>query len=167
MQAMVDDFGEYARAPAPSLAALDLNALVGEVLALYEHLPARIAARLDPRLPPVRGDGTQLRQVIHNLLQNAEDALAGRPDPRIEVRTEHTGGVIRLSVTDNGGGFAESVMKRAFEPYVTTKPKGTGLGLAIVKKIIDEHHGTVSIQNRTGAAGRSGAAVTIALPLAA
>jgi nitrogen fixation/metabolism regulation signal transduction histidine kinase len=115
----------------------------------------------------VRGDGTQLRQVIHNLLQNAADALSGRPDPRIEVRTEHTGGLIRLSVTDNGGGFAESVMKRAFEPYVTTKPKGTGLGLAIVKKIIDEHHGTVSIENRTGGSGRSGAAVTIALPLAA
>ena len=167
MQAMVDDFGEYARMPAPSLAALDLNALVGEVLALYEHSPATLATRLDPRLPPVRGDGTQLRQVIHNLLQNAEDALADRPDPRIEVRTEHTGGLIRLSVTDNGGGFAESIMKRAFEPYVTTKPKGTGLGLAIVKKIIDEHHGTVSIENRTGGSGRSGAAVTIALPLAA
>jgi nitrogen fixation/metabolism regulation signal transduction histidine kinase len=152
---------------APSLAALDLNALVREVLALYEHSPARVTARLDPNLPPVRGDATQLRQVIHNLLQNAEDALAGSPDPRIEVRTEHAGGLIRLSVTDNGGGFAESIMKRAFEPYVTTKPKGTGLGLAIVKKIIDEHHGTVSIENRSGAAGRSGAAVTIALPLAA
>jgi nitrogen fixation/metabolism regulation signal transduction histidine kinase len=167
MQAMVDDFGEYARMSAPSLAALDLNALVREVLALYEHSPARVTARLDPNLPPVRGDATQLRQVIHNLLQNAEDALAGSPDPRIEVRTEHAGGLIRLSVTDNGGGFAESIMKRAFEPYVTTKPKGTGLGLAIVKKIIDEHHGTVSIENRSGAAGRSGAAVTIALPLAA
>jgi nitrogen fixation/metabolism regulation signal transduction histidine kinase len=167
MQAMVDDFGEYARMPAPSLAALDLNALVREVLALYEHSPARIAARLDPGLPPVRGDGTQLRQVIHNLLQNAEDALAGRPDPRVDVRTEHAGGLIRLSVADNGGGFAESIMKRAFEPYVTTKPKGTGLGLAIVKKIIDEHHGTVSIENRSGGAGRGGAAVTIALPLAA
>jgi nitrogen fixation/metabolism regulation signal transduction histidine kinase len=167
MQAMVDDFGEYARMPAPTLGALDLNALVREVLALYEHSPPRIAARLDPALPRVRGDGTQLRQVIHNLLQNAEDALAGRPDPRIDVRTEHSGGLIRLSVADNGGGFAESIMKRAFEPYVTTKPKGTGLGLAIVKKIIDEHHGTVSIENRSGGAGRGGAAVTIALPLAA
>ncbi len=167
MQAMVDEFGEYARTPAPSLVALDLNALVSEVLALYGHSRARITARLDPGLPPVRGDGTQLRQVIHNLLQNAEDALADRPNPRIEVRTEHAGSLIRLSITDNGGGFAESVMKRAFEPYVTTKPKGTGLGLAIVKKIVDEHHGTVSIENRTGGAGRSGAAVTIALPLAA
>ncbi len=167
MKAMVDDFREYARMPAPSLGTLDLNALVGEVLALYGHAHAKIASRLDPALPPVRGDPTQLRQVIHNLLQNAEDALAGHPEPRIEVRTERDGDRVRLAVTDNGGGFTEAIMKRAFEPYVTTKPKGTGLGLAIVKKIIDEHHGTVSIENRAGAAGRGGAAVTIALPLAA
>jgi nitrogen fixation/metabolism regulation signal transduction histidine kinase len=164
---MVDDFREYARMPAPTLAALDLNELVAEVLALYEHSPARIAARLEPDLPPVRGDPMQLRQVIHNLLQNAEDALAGHADPRIEVRTERSGAAIRLSVADNGGGFAESIMKHAFEPYVTTKPRGTGLGLAIVKKIIDDHHGTVSLENRAGAAGHGGAAVTVALPLAA
>ena len=167
MKTMVDEFREYARMPAPTLAALDLNRLIGEVLALYEHSPARIATRLDPDLPAVRGDATQLRQVIHNLLQNAEDALAGHTDPRIEVRTERFGERVRLAIADNGGGFAETVVKRAFEPYVTTKPKGTGLGLAIVKKIIDEHHGTVSIENRTGGSGKSGAAVTIALPLAA
>jgi nitrogen fixation/metabolism regulation signal transduction histidine kinase len=167
MKSMVDDFRDYARMPAPSLAALDLNRLVTEVLALYDHSPARITARLEPELPPVRGDAAQLRQVIHNLLQNAEDALAGRPDARIEVRTERSGERIRLAIIDNGGGFAESIIKRVFEPYVTTKPKGTGLGLAIVKKIIDEHHGSVSIENRLAEAGRAGAAVTIALPLAA
>ncbi len=166
MKAMVDDFREYARMPAPTLGTLDLNALVGEVLALYGHGHANIALRLDAALPPVRGDPTQLRQVIHNLLQNAEDALAGKPAPRIEVRTERAGERVRLAVSDNGGGFAESIMKRVFEPYVTTKPRGTGLGLAIVKKIIDEHHGTVSIENRAGTGG-GGAAVTIALPLAA
>ncbi len=167
MKAMVDEFREYARMPAPTLAALDLNRLIGEVLALYEHSGARISLCLDPGLPPVRGDATQLRQVIHNLLQNAEDALVGHADPRIEVRTERAGERVRLAISDNGGGFAESIMKRAFEPYVTTKPKGTGLGLAIVKKIIDEHHGTVSIENRAGAGGSGGAAITIALPLAA
>jgi nitrogen fixation/metabolism regulation signal transduction histidine kinase len=167
MKTMVDEFREYARMPAPTLAALDLNRLIGEVLALYEHAAARISLRLDPGLPAVRGDATQLRQVIHNLLQNAEDALAGHADPRIEVRTERVGERVRLAIVDNGGGFSESIMKRAFEPYVTTKPKGTGLGLAIVKKIIDEHHGTVSIENRAGAGGRGGAAITIALPLAA
>ncbi len=167
MKSMVDDFSAYARMPAPVLAALDLNALVAEVLALYEHSPDAIVTHLEPGLPAVQGDPTQLRQVIHNLLQNAEDALAGRSEPRIEVRTELTGVHVRLSVSDNGGGFAESVMKRAFEPYVTSKPKGTGLGLAIVKKIIDEHHGTIMIENRAAGEERAGAAVTIALPLAA
>jgi nitrogen fixation/metabolism regulation signal transduction histidine kinase len=160
---MVDEFREYARLPAPTLRALDLNVLVADIYALYEHSQIPVELRLAEDLPAVRADPAQLRQVIHNLLQNAQDALAGRPDPRIEVRTERAGERVRLCVADNGGGFAESIMKRAFEPYVTTKPKGTGLGLAIVKKIIDEHHGTVSIENRP----QVGAAVTVALPLAA
>ncbi|MBX6393238.1 MAG: ATP-binding protein, partial [Burkholderiales bacterium] len=158
MKAMVDEFRDYSRLPAPTLVALDLNQLVTDVLALYEHAQGHIVLELAENLPLVRGDASQLRQVIHNLLRNAEDALQGHPAPRIEIRTEQDGDRVRLSVRDNGGGFAESVMKRAFEPYVTTKPKGTGLGLAIVKKIIDEHHGTVSLENK------GGAAVTIALP---
>jgi nitrogen fixation/metabolism regulation signal transduction histidine kinase len=167
MKSMVDDFSAYARMPSPQLQALDLNELVREVLALYEHSRAVVVARLDASIPPVKGDVTQLRQVIHNLLQNAEDALAGRTDPRIEVRTQRVDDEVRLCVLDNGGGFSESIMKRVFEPYVTTKPKGTGLGLAIVKKIIDEHHGSVSIENRARGDEHAGAAVTIALPLAA
>jgi nitrogen fixation/metabolism regulation signal transduction histidine kinase len=114
----------------------------------------------------VRGDPDQLRQVIHNLLQNAQDALAGSADPKIEVETAVTagpGGQAWLKIVDNGCGFSAAIMERAFEPYVTTKPKGTGLGLAIVKKIIDEHHGTISIENRPS----RGAAVRIGLPLAA
>jgi nitrogen fixation/metabolism regulation signal transduction histidine kinase len=73
------------------------------------------------------------------------------------------GGQAWLKIVDNGCGFSQDVMERAFEPYVTTKPKGSGLGLAIVKKIIDEHQGTISIENRPPC----GAAVLIGLPLAA
>jgi nitrogen fixation/metabolism regulation signal transduction histidine kinase len=95
--------------------------------------------------PPVLGDASQLRQVIHNLVGNALDATAELPDGRVRVETEvlrHDSGVlrgVRLIVQDNGPGFADKVLKRAFEPYVTTKSKGTGLGLAVVKKIADEH----------------------------
>src|SRR5262249_9412784 len=97
--------------------------------------------------------GSQLRQVIHNLVQNALDAVADRPDGRVAVRSEavktESGAVrtVRLVITDNGPGFAEKVLKRAFEPYVTTKTKGTGLGLAVVKKIADEHAARVRIAN--------------------
>ena len=167
LKAMVDDFGDYARLPAPAPTRLDLNALVSEVLALYEGSGVPVAKRLAQGLPAVWADGTQIRQVIHNLVQNAQDALenarAGVASPSIEVRTELVDGEgVRLAVSDNGGGFPEELMARIFEPYVTTKPRGTGLGLAIVKKIIDEHHGRVAIENRPS----RGASVSVLLPLA-
>jgi nitrogen fixation/metabolism regulation signal transduction histidine kinase len=166
LKSMVDDFRDYARLPAPVLAGLDLNALVQEVLALYETSKAPIAKKLTPGLPQVHADSAQIRQVLHNLVQNAQDALEHRKNsgeqPMIEVCTEAAGDRVRLSVTDNGGGFPEEMMARIFEPYVTTKPRGTGLGLAIVKKIIDEHHGELAIENRVA----KGASVTILLPMA-
>jgi nitrogen fixation/metabolism regulation signal transduction histidine kinase len=166
LKAMVDDFRDYARLPAPAPAPLDLNRLVRQVLALYENSSVPISKNLAEPLPPVWADGAQIRQVIHNLVQNAQDALEhpGVRDaaPAIEVRTELAGDRVRLAVSDNGAGFPEELMARIFEPYVTTKPRGTGLGLAIVKKIVDEHHGAVTIENRPS----SGARVSVWLPLA-
>jgi nitrogen fixation/metabolism regulation signal transduction histidine kinase len=163
MKTLVNEFRDYARLPAAQLKALDLNALVTEVLALYgaAQEAGRLHAELEPGLPHIVGDGTQLRQVIHNLVQNALDAVADQPDGRVRVRTElsrtDTGEVraVRLLVVDNGHGFSDKVLKRAFEPYVTTKSKGTGLGLAVVKKIADEHGARVRIANlgTTAAAG--------------
>jgi nitrogen fixation/metabolism regulation signal transduction histidine kinase len=166
LKAMVDDFREYARLPTPVLGPLDLNALVSEVLALYENSRVPVSGRLAPRLPPVWADGAQIRQVIHNLVQNAQDSLENErgaaSKPAVEVRTELAGDGVRLIVSDNGGGFPEALMDRIFDPYVTTKPRGSGLGLAIVKKIIDEHHGSVAIENRPSI----GASVSVLLPLA-
>jgi nitrogen fixation/metabolism regulation signal transduction histidine kinase len=168
LKSMVDDFRDYARLPAPVLVRLDLNELVGDVLLMYETSAVPIRRSLAEGLPKVRADAGQLRQVLHNLVQNAQDALgAARQDlaqsapAAIEVRTEMAAGRVRLSVTDNGGGFPEEMMARIFEPYVTTKPRGTGLGLAIVKKIVDEHHGEIAIENRP----TQGASVTILFPL--
>ena len=158
---MVDAFSQYARTPEPSLREVDLNALTREVLLLYESsLGPSVRLDLDARLPPVVGDAAQLRQVIHNLLQNSQDALADTGEPRIIVESGVEDGMVRLVVTDNGCGFPESMMQRAFEPYVTTKPKGTGLGLAIVKKIVEEHGGTAAIANMAP----RGARITIRLP---
>ena len=162
LKSMVDAFSQYARTPEPSMRELDLNALTREVLTLYESsLGGAVQLELAPRLPAVVGDAAQLRQVIHNLLQNAQDALAETAAPRITVASSAGDGVVRLAVTDNGCGFPEQVMQRAFEPYVTTKPRGTGLGLAIVKKIVEEHGGAATITNVT-----PGARVTIELPAA-
>ena len=161
---MVDAFSQYARTPEPSMRELDVNALTREVLTLYESsLGGAVRLDLAPGLPHVVGDAAQLRQVIHNLLQNAQDALAETPAPAIAVTTRAEGGGVHLTIADNGCGFPEHVIQRAFEPYVTTKPKGTGLGLAIVKKIVEEHGGSVSIVN----VAPRGARVTVQLPGAA
>lgn len=162
LKSMVDAFSEYARLPQLHLQRLDLNRLVQEILALYEHAGAHIALDLAPDLPKIQGDTTLLRQVVHNLLQNAEDALGDSVRPEIRVRTRVADDGVRLEILDNGSGFPDHLMSRLFEPYVTTKPKGTGLGLAIVKKIVEEHHGTMQIEN----VEPHGACVSIVLPLA-
>jgi nitrogen fixation/metabolism regulation signal transduction histidine kinase len=147
MQRLVNEFRDYARLPAAQLQPLDLNALAQEVLALYGQAQDNglLVTDLEPGLPWIHGDATQLRQVIHNLVQNGLDAVADRPDGQVELVTRAARGedgglrAVRLAVVDNGPGFPDKVLKRAFEPYVTTKAKGTGLGLAVVKKIADEH----------------------------
>jgi len=175
MKRMVDDFRDYARTPPAMLEPLDLNGLIEEILNLYlaEDGHDVIHASLAPHLPRVMGDATQLRQVIHNLVQNAQDALVDRgpglPSPRVDVSTEaihYTGAdglagtAVRLAIVDNGPGFAPRILARAFEPYVTTKARGTGLGLPMVKKIVDEHGGRIDVGNRSDG---TGAAVSILL----
>ncbi len=159
MQRMVDDFRDYARTPPAVLRALDLNALIRDVLGLYEQAAARPLARLADGLPRVTGDDGQLRQVIHNLLQNAQDAVAAAAAPTVTIETAALPEGVRLTVSDNGPGFPQRIMASAFEPYVTTKAKGTGLGLAIVKKIVDEHQGAIELTNLPG----GGASVVITL----
>ena len=160
MKRMVDDFRDYSRLPAPVLAPLDLNELVGEVLGLYESSSAKLNVSLGVALPAVFGDATQLRQIIHNLLRNAEDALESRADAVIDLVTSVSGRYVQLLIGDNGPGFPVELLPRIFEPYVTTKAKGTGLGLPIVKKIVEEHLGTIEISN----APEGGARITIRLP---
>ncbi|MDI1272352.1 ATP-binding protein [Polaromonas sp.] len=152
MKRLVNEFRDYARLPAAELKPVDLNALVNDVMQLYasENAVVPVYTELDPACPPIKADSQQIRQVIHNLLQNAQDAQEGRADGRVLLKTEYseTSKRVRLTVRDKGTGFPEHILKRAFEPYVTTKVKGTGLGLAVVKKIADEHGARVDISNR-------------------
>ncbi len=161
MKNMVSDFADYARGPVLKLTSLDMHRLVREVLGLYEANAVPITLHLQANRAEVNGDATRLRQVLHNLLQNAQDALQGVPNPQITLSTENAQGEIHLRVLDNGSGFSENALSRVFEPYMTTKTKGTGLGLAIVKKIIEEHGGRISVENHVN----GGAFVTFSLPL--
>ncbi len=168
MKRLVNEFRDYGRLPAAELKPLDLNALIGDVLSLYgvdNSSQTEILRELDPQCPPIQGDAQQLRQVVHNLLQNAQDACeahSGRV-PQIVIRTEWRPQRqrVRLSVLDSGPGFEPHILQRAFEPYVTTKAKGTGLGLAVVKKIADEHHARIELNNLMQGGQVGGAQVSL------
>lgn len=177
MKRLVNDFRDYARLPSALLGPLDLNALVEDVSHLYESSAVALRLELDPDLPQVLGDPQQLRQVLHNLVQNAQDAteqarldaLAKGAAPLaiadIVLKTQwmtHSNRA-RLQVLDQGSGFADHILKRAFEPYVTTKRSGTGLGLAVVKKIADDHGSRIEITNRMAGATVVGAQVSLSL----
>ena len=168
MKRMVNDFRDYARLPPPQLGNVDLPALVGEVLALYAASKAPVlldvASPAEGGFPLVRADANQIRQILHNLLANAQDALASTTNPVVRVELALDGKRARMTVRDNGPGFSGVVLTRAFEPYVTTKSRGTGLGLAIVKKIIDDHGGEIRLSNLPAGAG--GGQITVWLPLA-
>lgn len=170
MKEMVNDFRDFAKTPSPQLKPVSINMLTQEILGLYEGSP--IKAQLDPRCPSILGDPTQIRQIIHNLLQNAQDAtLEGeQQDAPVEVKTElvpygELSGVqqnaVRLTISDSGSGFPAKILARAYEPYVTTKSKGTGLGLAVVKKIVDDHGAKIEIRNRMRGDKVVGAKVSI------
>ena len=170
MKEMVNDFRDFAKTPTPQLKPVSINTLTSEILGLYEGSPIR--THLDPRCPSIMGDPTQLRQVIHNLLQNAQDSTleGNRQAEPVEVKTElvsygeqsgETQNAVRLTISDSGVGFPAKILARAFEPYVTTKTKGTGLGLAVVKKIIDDHGAKIEIRNRMQGEEVVGAQVSI------
>lgn len=165
MKRLVNEFRDYARLPQADLSALDLNALVRDLVQLYlsENQTAPVRLQLDDAAPAISGDAQQLRQVIHNLLQNALDACEGRAAPEVTVLTQFNPSSqrVRLVIRDTGTGFNEAILKRAFEPYVTTKRKGTGLGLAVVKKIADDHRARLELKNIESDGQVSGAQVSL------
>ena len=167
MKRLVNEFRDYARLPSAELKPLDLNQLILDVMALYAPEPservtrAQVFTDLDPTLPLIEGDAQQLRQVVHNLLQNAQDASDPQTHVMLVTRWSPARKRVKLTVLDEGTGFAPNILQRAFEPYVTTKTKGTGLGLAVVKKIADEHGARLDIANRVEEGVVKGAQVSL------
>jgi nitrogen fixation/metabolism regulation signal transduction histidine kinase len=162
MKTMVNEFSEYARAPKLNLESTDINETIIEISHLFENSGMKITTNLLKGLPKIKVDGNMMRQVLINLIQNAQDAMINNTKkPSIKINTNKYKNCLILSIEDNGPGFSEDILKKAFEPYVTTKSHGTGLGLAIVKKIIEEHEGIIVVENiKSG-----GAHINIQLPI--
>jgi PAS domain S-box-containing protein len=166
MKEMVNAFSDYARAPDMEIVKVDLNQLVAEVAELYRvrEIPVKIKLDMDPDIIAVEADAGRLRQILHNLIRNAVEALEGQEKAALKVTTRGTREfdirAVFIVVEDNGPGIPPDSVDRIFDPYVTSKPKGTGLGLAIVKKLVEEHGGWVEASNRA----EGGARMTIALP---
>lgn len=167
MEEMVKAFSNYAQPVRMDIHDLNLNELVKDVSELYkrEDNPISFKFDLDADLPSISADAIRLRQVLNNLLINAQDALINTENPEIvlatsSVQTERHS-YVELVIKDNGPGIPEDIMGKVFEPYVTTKEKGTGLGLAIVKRIVEEHGGAIW----TESAPQQGTKTTIRLPL--
>ena len=162
MKTMVNEFSEYARAPKLNLELTNINKFIKEISYLFENSGIKISTKLSKDLPEIKVDVNMMRQVLINLIQNAQDAMTNNTKkPIIQINTNKLKNYIALSIEDNGPGFTMDILKKAFEPYVTTKSHGTGLGLAIVKKIIEEHDGLITIENvKSG-----GAIINIQLPI--
>jgi nitrogen fixation/metabolism regulation signal transduction histidine kinase len=167
LRKLVDAFGDYAREPQLDRALVDINALIGELAHLYGQARPDMSIHLDlaPGIKPVHADKGQLRQLLHNLIRNAAEAV-GDGEPvgitiSTRIRSENGAGWLDLAVSDEGPGFPEELLKQPFEPYVTSKPQGSGLGLAICRKIVVDHDGSIKVSNQDDA----GARVTIRLPL--
>jgi len=162
MKTMVNEFSEYARAPQLNLELIDINETIKEISHLFENSGIKITTTLLKGLPKIKVDVNMMRQVLINLIQNAQDAMINNTKkPSIKINTNKYKNYLILSIEDNGPGFSADILKKAFEPYVTSKSHGTGLGLAIVKKIIEEHEGTIVVENIKN----GGANINIQLPI--
>jgi nitrogen fixation/metabolism regulation signal transduction histidine kinase len=163
MKEMVDDFSEYAKPSKKQTVDIDLPSLVQEVLALYAlKSEVKFKADYETGLLMINGDPVSIRQVLHNLIKNALEAIGAHGLIEISLHRvqKNNTDFIEIALYDDGPGIKEGQMEKIFEPYVTTKAKGTGLGLAIVKKIIEEHGGAIWID----ASRKVGAGFIIQLP---
>ena len=160
LKSLVDEFSQFARMPSPRTVPAELNVIVTETLSLYDGLFRDISVErsLSDSLPRFRFDPEQIRRVVVNLVDNAVDALEAELRTRtngrrgvISVKTEHdgVGGVVRLTIQDNGPGILEADREKLFMPYFSTKRRGSGLGLAIVRRIVVEHGGAITVVDNT------------------
>lgn len=149
---LVRNLLEFARPESPVFEPLDLRTVVERVERLVRHAAKKQGTELSVEAGPgwVHGDANQLEQVLLNLTMNAMQALQNGGHVRVELQSTDAG--VALTIQDDGPGIDPEAIEGIFHPFFTTKPNGTGLGLAVAKRIVEDHEGTLSTQERdTGA----------------
>jgi signal transduction histidine kinase len=155
LQAFVERYRSVSQPPAPTLVDTPLAPLLQAVQRLVEPAWAAAGGRVDVCIEPaslaLRTDAAQLEQVLINLAQNALQACAGRPAPRLSIDAALSRGArLRLTVADNGPGVAPGLESRIFTPFFTTREGGSGVGLAVVRQLVHGLGGTVRHAKRPG-----------------
>jgi two-component system, NtrC family, nitrogen regulation sensor histidine kinase NtrY len=146
LKGLVDEFSQFARMPAPRAVPTDVHALLNDVLALYRGITeVELRPRFAPSLPSVSVDPEQIRRVIHNLIDNAVEAMGQRGTIDVETQYEPANNLVRIVIADNGPGIPAAERDKLFLPYYSTKQRGSGLGLAIVRRIVAEHGGSIDV----------------------
>jgi len=153
MQTLVEAFSDYANTPEVQTRKLNINTLIEDIVLMYQTHDAhwKIEHQLDSQSPIIMADAARLRQLFHNLIKNALEAMEQTTNAQVIITTQCNEDLSELTITlcDNGPGIGEEAQNWIFEPYATDKPKGTGLGLAIVRKIVEEHNGQIRLDSPT------------------
>jgi two-component system, NtrC family, nitrogen regulation sensor histidine kinase NtrY len=174
---MVDEFSSFARMPKPQMEHQDLRNAIKDAVTMFQMSDHKIKYIMDLPAEPVKTaiDRRLISQAMTNLVKNASESIQGLIESgevpsdylgKVETRLRVDADRAMIEVIDNGTGLSKQNRARLLEPYVTTKSKGTGLGLAIVQKVIEQHGGTLSLEDAAGKDGRDrGALVHIELPM--
>ncbi len=159
LQQLVNRFRNFATLPQAAPEYYQLETQLADIIGAYDT-DFNIRFALAEPLPPVYADKIQLKQVFVNLIQNAIQSFElGNEEINISLHKDHD--AIIIIIQDNGPGISPENLEKIFEPYFTTKRKGTGLGLPIVKRIIENHHGTITVKSNLG----GGTNIQITLPI--
>jgi len=148
MKSMVDDFSDFARPPKSKPQSIHIDQLIDDVSSLYKGQIKHLKVNISSPIPTVFADPIRLRQVLINLIKNAQEAIDGIENGEVNISVDYQQEKhsVKICIADNGLGVDNSMLAQIFEPYITSKDKGTGLGLAIVKKIIEEHGGSICLK---------------------
>jgi hypothetical protein len=167
VRTLVDEFSALARFPMSQPQAADINSIVGSALAMFDGRlhGIRVQTFLAPNLPPVMADPDAIKRALANLVDNAAEAMKDSLVREVQISTSLLSSreAVEVVVSDTGHGVTREMKERLFLPYFSTKKRGTGLGLAIVSRIIEDHQGSIRVEENQPV----GARFILELPLAA